>query len=128
MIKIIPNTAFISSAWYDSRLFIVGKSMQIRFIFTAIALVLTLSNCVSYDFARRVVQQGNLLPQAKLERLHLGLTKSDVAILMGSSLLSPSFTNNRWDYAYTWRRGSGALEVRQLSLYFSNNRLIRIEH
>ena len=102
--------------------------MQIRTILACIALALTLVNCTSYDFSRRVVQQGNLLPQEKVERLKIGMSKEDAAILMGTSLLSPIFDNNRWDYAYTLRKGSGGMQVHNLSLYFnSNGVLTRIE-
>ena len=91
------------------------------------ALILSLTNCASYDFSRRVVQQGNLLPQEKIDRLKVGMTKKDTAILMGTSLLSPVFNTNRWDYAYSLRKGNGELQVRSLSLYFSHNTLSRIE-
>lgn len=93
-----------------------------------IMLALTLTHCLSYDFSRRIVQQGNLLPQAKIQRLHIGMSKEDVAVLMGTSLISPMYNTNRWDYAYTWRKGSGSLLIRNLSLYFSNGILQRIEH
>lgn len=86
-----------------------------------------LTQCISYDAARRIVHQGNLLPQSQLERLKIGMSKHDVAILLGTSLLSPSFNNERWDYTYTHRKGMGALTTRHASLYFSHNRLIRIE-
>ncbi|ASQ47168.1 Outer membrane protein assembly factor BamE precursor [Legionella clemsonensis] len=105
--------------------------MRIKIVLiTVITIMLSfsLTNCISYDYARRIVQQGNLLPQSKIERLKLGMSKNDVAILMGTSLLSPTFNNERWDYAYTWRRGAGPLTVRYLSLYFSHNRLVKIEH
>lgn len=102
--------------------------MQFRPLLISLALILSLCHCSSYDFSRRIVQQGNLLPQNKIERLHVGMSKNDVAVLMGTSLLSPTFNNNRWDYAYTWRKGSGSLLIRNLSLYFANERLIRIEH
>lgn len=108
--------------------FNTGKKMQIRFFFLALAVLLNLTSCASYDFSRRIVQQGNLLPAEKIERLHTGMSKQDVAILMGTSLISPTFNNNRWDYAYTWRRGTGSLEVRHLSLYFKGERLSSIEH
>ena len=101
--------------------------MQIRTILIAISLTLSLTNCMSYDFARRVVQQGNLLPQEKLSRLNIGMSKDDAAILMGTSLLSPTFNNDRWDYAYTWRKGSGPTAIRNVSLYFSQDKLVRIE-
>ena len=108
--------------------FIVGKKMQIKPILISFALMLSLTNCASYDFSRRVVQQGNLLPPAKLERLKIGMSKDDAAILMGTSLISPVFNNDRWDYAFTWRKGAGPIEIQNLSLYFSHGTLTRIEH
>jgi outer membrane protein assembly factor BamE len=111
-----------------TKFFTVGKKMRIGTILISIGLTLTLTHCVNYDFSRRVVQQGNLLPQSKIERLRVGMSKHDVAILMGTSLLSPIFNNERWDYAYTRRKGGNALQVRNLSLYFSHGKLARIEH
>ncbi len=100
----------------------------ITLIFSIIIVSLTLTQCVSYDFSRRITQQGNLLPQAKVARLKTGMSKDDVAILMGTSIMSPTFNNDRWDYAYTWRKGSGSIEIRHVSLYFSRGSLIRIDH
>ena len=107
--------------------FITGKKMQIRTILISVSLALSLTNCMSYDFARRVVQQGNLLSPEKLSRLNIGMSKNDAAILMGTSLMSPTFTNDRWDYAYTWRRGSGPTKIQNLTLYFQHDKLTRIE-
>jgi outer membrane protein assembly factor BamE len=101
--------------------------MQIKNILISIGLILSLTHCSSYDFSRRVVQQGNLLPQSKVEKLKPGMSKEDVAILMGSSLLNPPFDHDRWDYAFSWRRGNGSNKIRHLVVYFKNNRIIRIE-
>lgn len=111
-----------------AKFFTVGKKMRIIMIIISILLSCTLTQCVSYDFSRRIVQQGNLIPSDKIERLKIGMSKEDVAILMGTSLLSPTFNNERWDYAYTWRRGTGNMEIRHAALYFSKGRLARIEH
>ncbi len=111
-----------------AKIFTVGKKMRIILILITSLLACTLTQCVSYDFSRRIVQQGNLIPNSKIERLKVGMSKEDVAILMGTSLLSPTFNNERWDYAYTWRKGSGSTEIRNVVLYFSNGRLVRIEH
>lgn len=102
--------------------------MKVIILLISIILPLTLTQCASFDLARRVRQQGNLLPQNKVERLKKGMSKEEVAILMGTSLISPLFNNNRWDYAYTWRQGMGKMEIRTVVLYFSNNRLTAIEH
>lgn len=90
--------------------------------------VLLITGCQSYDFARRVVQQGNLLPQEKIDRLKVGMHKNDVAILMGTSLLSPLFNEQRWDYVYRWQRGQGPLIKRHVSIYFVNDEVSRIEY
>lgn len=100
----------------------------ITLIFSIIIVSLTLTQCASYDFSRRITQQGNLLPQEKVARLKTGMSKEDIAILMGTSIMSPTFNNDRWDYAYTWRKGSGPIEIRHVSLYFSRGSLVRIDH
>ncbi|HAT3858157.1 TPA: outer membrane protein assembly factor BamE [Legionella pneumophila] len=111
-----------------AKFFMVGKKMRIMTFFICFILTLTLTQCASYDFSRRITQQGNLLPQSKIARLKIGMSKNDVAILMGTSLMSPTFNNDRWDYAYTWRRGKGNLEIRNVVLYFSRGSLVKIEH
>lgn len=111
-----------------AKFFIIGKKMQIRTALIGLAFIFTLTNCASYDFSRRVVKQGNLLPQSLVERLKVGMSKDDAATLIGTSLISPMFNNDRWDYAYTIRHGSGPLEVRNLRLYFSHGVITRIEH
>lgn len=114
--------------WYYGEILHGGQNiMQLRTILLAIVVMLTLTNCISYDFSRRFVQQGNLLPQAKIERLHVGMSREDTAILMGTSMLSPTFNNNRWDYAYSRRKGSNKPQIHNLSLYFVNDRLSKIE-
>ncbi|MDF1683991.1 MAG: outer membrane protein assembly factor BamE [Legionellaceae bacterium] len=105
-----------------------NKRIQILSRLMCSALImLSLTHCASYDFSRRIVQQGNLLPETKIKQLKPGMTKEEVAIFMGTSLLSPTFNNDRWDYAYTWRKGSHSDQVRHLSIYFSNNRVTRIQ-
>lgn len=109
---------------------IFNSGIIMRVITTLIhtILIMSLAGCVSYDLSRPVVQQGNLLPQSKIDRLKIGMNKEDIAILMGTSLLSPVFAQNRWDYAYTLRKRGQPLLVKNLVLYFTNNRLARIEH
>ncbi|HHF7373603.1 outer membrane protein assembly factor BamE [Legionella bozemanae] len=110
-----------------AKFFTIGKKMRIIIFLLGIVFTLTLTQCSSFDLSRRVVQQGNLLPQSKIDRLKIGMSKNDVAILMGTSLLSPTFNNDRWDYAYTWRRGHGYMTMSTVSLYFHNDRLTHVE-
>lgn len=102
--------------------------MRLIILLLCFIVTLPLTQCSSFDLSRRIAQQGNLLPQSKLDRLKIGMSKNDAAILMGTSLLSPLFNNDRWDYAYTWRKGRGPVEMRHVSLYFKHDSLIRVEH
>lgn len=101
--------------------------MQIKIILMSAALTLSLTHCASYDFSRRVIQQGNLLPAAKAARLKTGMSKNEVAILMGNSLLNPPFADNRWDYAFTWQKANGPTTVRHVVIYFQQDHVVRIE-
>lgn len=101
--------------------------MRFLKLFLAVITTLLIANCTSYDWSRRVVQQGNLLPAYKIDNLKVGMSKEDVAILMGTSLISPVFNNQRWDYAYTIRKGNGQMVVKRVSIYFSGNVLSRVE-
>ena len=103
------------------------KVIQLKCVLMCMAALLLLTNCSTYDFSRRVVQQGNMLPATNVARLKVGMSKETVAILMGTSLLSPVFNDDRWEYAYTWRRGSGPTLVRNVTLYFKHDQLVRIE-
>lgn len=112
---------------YYVEIFSYRQNMQIRIVWLFLGLSLLLTHCVSYDLSRRIVQQGNLLPQARIEHLKIGMSKENAAIVLGTSLLSPLFNTDRWDYAYTYREGVGPLMVRNVSLYFSHDKLVRIE-
>ena len=100
--------------------------MQIRTIL--ITFTILCASCSSYDFSRTVVQQGNLLPQAKIDRIHKGMSKQQVAIILGTSLISPTFNSDRWDYAYTWRKRGGNIVVRNAIVYFNNDVVSEIKY
>ena len=95
-------------------------------ILILLSIVLSLTHCLSYDFSRQKIQQGNILSESRIRHLKIGMSKSDAAILMGTSLISPMFNLDRWDYAYTWRRGNNPNIIRHLTLFFSNDHLISI--
>lgn len=101
--------------------------MQIRIIFVVVSIALYLTGCTSFEYSRLQVQQGNLLRQETVDRLRIGMSKEDVAILMGTSLISPLVENDRWDYAYTWQKMGKIRVIKNLSLYFKNQRLVRIQ-
>lgn len=87
-----------------------------------------LTNCTNnVDFTGRVVRQGNLLSQTKLHRLKIGMTKEEVTVIMGDSLLTSPVNQDRWDYVDTFRKGAGEMKIKHVSLFFKHERLARID-
>ncbi|BCU06516.1 outer membrane protein assembly factor BamE [Allochromatium tepidum] len=76
---------------------------------------------------RMTVQQGNILTEEMVDALELGMTKRQVNFVLGTPPLVSFFHTNRWDYTYTIRRGHQPMEQRNLTLYFEDDRLVRIE-
>ena len=99
------------------------KKIQILAIFLSI---LGLNACHYLSFARIKVQQGNLLEPKTIQKLKIGMLKTDVAIVLGSSLVPSVFQKDRWDYAYTFQKNEGIVKTKHLSLYFHNEKLIKI--
>jgi outer membrane protein assembly factor BamE len=74
------------------------------------------------------VQQGNYLSQEAVSKLQAGMTRDQVRFVLGTVVLVNIFHDNRWDYVYRRRRAdSREVEERRLSLFFENDRLVRIE-
>ena len=98
-----------------------------KFLHNAIVILalLLLTSCIKTY--KHDVQQGNILDQERLARLELGMSKSDVQTLLGTSLLQDSFHPDRWDYFYSIRKARKKdTETKLLTLYFKDNKLSQI--
>ena len=73
------------------------------------------------------VQQGNTFDEKQLSQLKIGMTQQQVVFIMGTTLLKDPFHKNRWDYLYTFAKNQDKTERRLLTLYFKNNRLVKID-
>jgi len=90
-----------------------------------ILALLLLTSCIKTY--KHDVQQGNILDQERLARLELGMSKSDVQTLLGTSLLQDSFHPDRWDYFYSLRKArKNDTEKKLLTLYFKEGKLNQI--
>jgi outer membrane protein assembly factor BamE len=88
---------------------------------------LYLSACQYMAAAQVVTQQGNMITEKQVSSLKIGMSKTDAAILLGSSLITPTFQKERWDYVFTWQKGQGPITVKRLSLYFDKDRLVQLK-
>lgn len=75
---------------------------------------------------RPEIQQGNIVTQEQVNELNPGMSKRQVRFLLGSPMLTDVFHNDRWDYAYTFGEGSKPTEMRRVTVYFEDDRLVRI--
>lgn len=76
---------------------------------------------------RADVQQGNVVTQEMMDKVHLGMDKRQVRYALGSPTLVDVFHQDRWDYDYTFGRGSTPKEIRRTAMIFEDDRLVRIE-
>ncbi len=77
-------------------------------------------------FHRIDVQQGNVVTQDMLARLEHGMDRNKVRSIMGTSLVKDVFNQDRWDYVYTMKPGGEERMERRVTLYFEDDRLVRI--
>ena len=73
------------------------------------------------------VQQGNTFDDKQLSQLKIGQTKQQVTFIMGTPLLMDPFHKERWDYVYTFAKGSEKATRKLLTVYFKQNKLSRID-
>ena len=73
------------------------------------------------------MNQGNTVKLEQKEAIEIGMSKSEVRKIMGSPMLSDPFHNQRWDYIYRFIPKKGFERKSLLTLYFENEKLIRID-
>ena len=94
---------------------------------TAAALVaacaVALTGCSLPSVHRITIQQGNIVSQGMVDRLKPGMTRSQVAYIMGEPVLRNTFDEDRWDYVYTVEVPGYFSEQRRVSLFFEDDLL-----
>jgi len=70
---------------------------------------------------RVTVQQGNVITQEMIDRLRPGMTKSQVAFVMGEPVFRNPFDDTRWDYLYTLQIPRYYEDSKRVSLFFEND-------
>jgi len=102
------------------------RIMRLSFhLFTCSLLTVLLAGCGA--IYKLDIQQGNLFSKEQVESLKTGMTKRQVMLVMGSPSVATPFDQDRWDYVSSLRRGQGKMETKDLSLFFENDALVRIE-
>lgn len=86
-------------------------------------MVLFTTSCIY----KTPVQQGNVLVQKDVDEIKPGMSKRQIAIILGTPAIADPFNQDRWDYLNTFKIDGNIDEVKKLTLYFEDNKLIRTE-
>ncbi|MDR2032351.1 MAG: outer membrane protein assembly factor BamE [Azoarcus sp.] len=109
--------------------------LPMRFtLFPAIvALAAALAGCSFNTLVERIdpyridIRQGNYVDKAMLAQIKPGMTREQVRFVLGSPLVADVFRTDRWDYVYRFKPGKGEARQHVISVFFSKDRLDRIE-
>ncbi len=72
------------------------------------------------------IQQGNIITQAMVDQLKPGITREQVAYIMGEPVLRNTFDDDRWDYVYTVEVPNIYNSRMLVSVFFENDVLMYI--
>ena len=73
------------------------------------------------------IEKGNYLSQEIIAQVKPGMSREQVRFLLGTPLLTDIFHADRWDYVYWHEAQNGKRETRKVALFFSDNKLERIQ-
>ena len=94
-----------------------------RYLFIALITVLTLNTGCKLLYKQNV-QQGNAHEQEDLDQIQIGMTKKQVAYLLGTPAIQDPFHHDRWDYISMLSRRGGEPVRRLVTLTFEDDALI----
>lgn len=73
------------------------------------------------------VPQGNLLDQKSIADVQVGMSKRQVSLLLGTPAVTSPFHLDRWDYIYSLSRRGRTPTIRNLTLHFDGEALVKVE-
>ena len=74
------------------------------------------------------VQQGNIVTQDMVDKIQIGMTKTQVQYILGTPLVIDTFDPSRWDYYYTRVDSKNNKTEQELGLIFDqDNSLVSLQ-
>ena len=97
-----------------------------RKLLIMMSLCLTLSGCSYLHVHRMNIEQGNIITDEMVSKIHPGMTETQVKEIMGEPVLANVFDKNRTDYVYTFKPGNGTMTEKYFTLIFRGGKLVTI--
>src|ERR1700739_412784 len=76
---------------------------------------------------RMDIQQGNYLEGKTVDKLGVGMTRTQVRYLLGKTMVPEPFGKDRWDYLYYFQHGHNKPAQRHLVVFFKDDKVTRFE-
>lgn len=78
---------------------------------------------------RMNIQQGNYLEGKSVDKLEVGMTRTQVRYLLGTPMVPAPFDKDRWDYLYYFQSGHRLRkpEQRHLVVFFKEDKVAKFE-
>lgn len=97
-------------------------------MFTTAAIVMLMFTAACSVFERVVyrpdINQGNYLIAADVAKIQTGMTKQQVAYILGNSIIKDPFGSNTWYYIFRHETGHGFVTQQTLTLTFNNTDIL----
>jgi outer membrane protein assembly factor BamE len=91
------------------------------------ATLLGLTACVNVPY-RAPIQQGNVIEANRANLIKQGMTKTQIANIVGTPILEDVFHKDRWDYIYRLDEHYQAVQQERVTIWFSNDVATKVEH
>ncbi|WP_020405528.1 outer membrane protein assembly factor BamE [Hahella ganghwensis] len=99
---------------------------NLKLLFLSFTLV-ALAGCSFPGVYKIDVQQGNIIEQETIDQLSVGLNRNQVHFIMGAPILESTFDPSYETYLYTIQLEGGDIHRQNITLYYENDILQRIE-
>jgi len=98
-----------------------------RKVLLSTTLALMIAGCSEFPGVYKIdIPQGNVVTQEMVNQLRPGMTHSQVRYIMGTPLITDTFSDGRWDYLYSIKEGNGQRYQERISVFFEQGKLSRL--
>jgi outer membrane protein assembly factor BamE len=89
-------------------------------------LMLILSGCSFFSIRKPIIEQGNIITNESVSKLHTGMSPGQVVAIMGAPVVTNIFTPNRMEYVFTYQGSNEPRRETHLTCIFDKGRLKEI--
>ena len=101
--------------------------MQKAIILSLILLAVTTAGCSVPSVYKIDVQQGNIFENESIDQLQIGMNRKQVHFVLGSPVIESVFDPGYETYIYTVQISGGEIYRQNITLFYKNDILHKIE-